>query len=259
MARTLLVALQADQHLRIEIYKCAELEYDDESYAFKDPDSMMPATLSEMTKMYASVSRRINGRCKGLLERSNDRMQFLHRTVYDFLRTPDMAMYLRDLAKPCFCPKYSLFQASVAWINRTKFNYSSSTDFKMAAVSALELHNFKQRIRQILQYAKASHKASKRSAALTAALLDHMETRIEAMTENGHIRLGEHSAMVHNYRQLVLEAGISGYTSGESTASSYTTDAQAATSAQPKPKTSLKRKSRSHVPKVRQRKAARKS
>lgn len=211
MTRTLQIALHADKPLFIEMFMFADLEYDDENYAFKAPGRMMPATLSDMTKMFASVSRRINGRCKGLLERDGDRMQFLHRTVYDFLHTPEMTIYLKELAKPGFCPDYSLFQASVAWTKRSKFNDLRRKDSDVATFTWLESHSFVQRMRQVLQYARSSEKAGERSAALTAALLDNMEASIESMVENGQILMGDQATMLRIYRQLVVEAGIDNY------------------------------------------------
>lgn len=223
MSRTLQIALHAGKPLFIEMFMFSDLEYDDDNYAFKAPDRMMLTTLPDMTKMFASVSRRINGRCKGLLERDGDRMQFLHRTVYDFLHTPEMATYLKELAKTGFYPDFSLFQASVAWIKRTKFNDLRRKDSDMAKFSWSNPPSFVQRMRQVLQYARLSEKAGERSAALTAALLDNMEASIESMVENGQILLGDKTTMIRLYRRLVLEAGIDSYANKKSATPGYIT------------------------------------
>lgn len=228
MARTLQIALHADKPLFIEMFMFSDLEYDDDNYAFKAPDKMMPATLPDMAKMFASVSRRINGRCKGLLERDGDRMQFLHRTVYDFLHTPEMTSYLRELAKPGFCPDYSLFQASVAWIKRSKFNDLRRKDSDVATSPELKSYSFVKRMRQVLQYARSSEKAGERSAALTAALLDNMDASIKSMVENGQVLMGDKSTMVRIYRRLVLEAGIDSYANKKSATPGYVTTNDAA-------------------------------
>lgn len=211
MARTLLIALHADKPLCIDIFMSQDLEYDDENYAFKEPDNLMPATLTELNRVFGSVSRRINGRCKCLLERNADRMEFLHRTVYDFLRTPEVAEFLKKMAKPNFCPSLSLFQASIAWVKRTKFNDVRMNDSKVSKVSLLESNSFVHRMRQTLQYAISAEKAGESSAALAAALLDNMEASIGAMLKRGQIIMGDQSMVISIYRHLALEARISVY------------------------------------------------
>ncbi|KAK4641640.1 hypothetical protein QC761_0076170 [Podospora bellae-mahoneyi] len=64
-------------------------KYEEEDYALGEPERMI-ATLQQRTSQAASVFRRVNGWCKGLLERNHDEIEFLHRTLYDFLSTPEM-------------------------------------------------------------------------------------------------------------------------------------------------------------------------
>ena len=54
------------------------MEYDDEEYAEK---AAVEAFLAKKQRSLTdAVPRRLNGRCKGLLEISKGRVEFLHRT-----------------------------------------------------------------------------------------------------------------------------------------------------------------------------------
>ncbi|KAK1727990.1 uncharacterized protein BDZ83DRAFT_717376 [Colletotrichum acutatum] len=116
MAGTLSLAMQARGPLRTEIFSLHDFEYGNENYAFKDiaDTKLMPTNPKVLEKIYRSVSRRINGRCKGLLGRNGNRMEFLHRTVYDFLRTGEMDDFLREHTKNSHCFSLSLVKAFVA-------------------------------------------------------------------------------------------------------------------------------------------------
>ncbi|KAI0428870.1 hypothetical protein F5Y09DRAFT_332281 [Xylaria sp. FL1042] len=121
VAATLLLALEAQQPLCLEIYSLFDLEYGDENYAFKEPADLITLDLLALNKLFSSVSQRINGRCKGLLERSGNHMEFLHRTVYDFLHTDEMSKFLRDQTRNNYNPSLSILKAFFVWIKRSTF------------------------------------------------------------------------------------------------------------------------------------------
>ncbi|VUC37100.1 unnamed protein product [Clonostachys rosea] len=90
MARILQVAVNARQSLTLPFYEIREYEEDDDEYAlYKDFDN-----LHNTKEILRQCRRRINARCGGLLEVRNERVEFLHRTVRDFLQTRDMSEYL---------------------------------------------------------------------------------------------------------------------------------------------------------------------
>ncbi|KAI0143451.1 hypothetical protein GGR57DRAFT_508155 [Xylariaceae sp. FL1272] len=64
MAGMLLLALEAKAPLRFEIYSFHEMEYADEDYAFSEPAKLLDTDSATLGKLYALVSRRINGLCK---------------------------------------------------------------------------------------------------------------------------------------------------------------------------------------------------
>lgn len=208
MGGTLTLALKAQEPLCLEIFLFHDSEYTDENYAFKDWTDIMPSDLAHLNKLFDSVSRRINGRCKGLLERNGDRMAFLHRTVYDFLRTDEMSDFLGDLNKGRHDPTLSLLMAFLAWTKRSTFARKTLSGQESPA---FEINGFVSRLRKGLQYARLADMQGQSSAALTAALLDNMEHSITRMISRGQVIMMDPSFAKDIFRQLVLEAGLGCY------------------------------------------------
>ncbi|KAI8630912.1 hypothetical protein F5Y19DRAFT_39516 [Xylariaceae sp. FL1651] len=208
MAGTLLLALEAQEPLYIEIYSFHDLEYVDENYAIKESADLMAKDLMTLNKLFSSVLRRINGRCKGLLERNGDRIEFLHRTVYDFLRTDGMSKFLRERTRNSHSPSLSILKAFLAWIKRSTF---ACGKLGMRDNPVSQINGFVTRLRQGLQYARLAEIQGERSIALIAALLDNMEHSITLMLSRGQIEMTDPSFARDIFRQLVLEAGVGGY------------------------------------------------
>lgn len=208
MGGTLSLALKAQEPLYLEIFLFHDSEYTDENYAFKEWTDTMPSDPAELHKLFSSVSRRINGRCKGLLERNGDRMEFLHRTVYDFLRTDEMSDFLGDLTKSRNDPTIALLKAFLAWTKRSRFARRISSEQQPPTS---EINGFVSRLKSGLQYARLADMQGESSAALTAALLDNMENSITRMFSQGQIHMTDPSFARDIFRQLVLEAGVGGY------------------------------------------------
>ncbi|KAI1324667.1 hypothetical protein F5Y16DRAFT_402233 [Xylariaceae sp. FL0255] len=205
MAATLSIALEALEPLSLEVYSFHDLEYANEDYASAEPEDLITTDLAGLNKLFNSVSRRINGRCKGLLERNGDRMEFLHRTVYDFLRTSEMSKFLKDQAKSSHNPSLSILMAFVAWIKRSKF---ACTKFKDPLS---QINSFVERLRQSLPYARLADIQGASSAALVAELLDNLEQSITRMLSRGQIEMVDSWRAIPIFRRLVLEAGVGGY------------------------------------------------
>ncbi|KAK8140239.1 DNA damage-inducible protein 1 [Apiospora sp. TS-2023a] len=120
MASTLAMALVAVEPLHAELYALGEDEFDDGEYATKQPVKIMgPKKRHERIRTF---SRRLNGRCKGLLEISGDnKVTFLHRTVRDFLRTKRMDDFLRNKNRTRPEPRLSIFKTYLSSMKQTKF------------------------------------------------------------------------------------------------------------------------------------------
>ncbi|KAI3336494.1 hypothetical protein HD806DRAFT_7672 [Xylariaceae sp. AK1471] len=214
MSETLSLALEAQQPLRLEIYSLHDLEYLDENYVFKEPADLMATDPAALNKFFGSVSRRLNGRCKGLLERNGYRMQFLHRTVYDFLRTAEMSEFLRDQTRNGYSPSLSLLKAYLACTKRSAF-VCGKLGKRVKPIS--QISSFVIRLREGLQYARLAETRGESSTALTAALLDNMEHSITRMLSRGQIEMTDPSFARDIFRQSVLEAGVGGYVSSKLT------------------------------------------
>lgn len=125
MATSLLLAVYIPQpRLSVELYAFHDLEHDDKQYALKRPIRALED--SEWDEFLQPVERRLNGRCKGLLEIKRDpvdgdTLQFLHRTVYDFLRTSQVAGWLREKTKPSFNPFASAIRSYLAWVKSSQY------------------------------------------------------------------------------------------------------------------------------------------
>lgn len=100
MGKMLQVAVNAKQAIGVQLYISLEYEEQDKDYALnKSSDSHRSQVTGALLEQW---SRRLNARCGGLLEIKKDRVEFLHRTVRDFLRTREMNDFLSQKSGPDF-------------------------------------------------------------------------------------------------------------------------------------------------------------
>ncbi|OIW28222.1 hypothetical protein CONLIGDRAFT_597592 [Coniochaeta ligniaria NRRL 30616] len=209
MAGTLLLALHAKTPLPMEVYMFHDFEYDDENYAFKEPTETLSTDLTQVYKRLDSISRRINGRSKGLLERSADRVVFFHRTVFDFLRTPEMEDFLIERARRNFSPVLSTFRAYIAWTKHTDFPGPSPVTINIQSPHQSEdplnrMSALATRLRSAFRIARDADEQGENCAALTAALLDNMELSIQGMLSRDQIKGASLSMLRGIYHRLVV-------------------------------------------------------
>ncbi|OCL14115.1 hypothetical protein AOQ84DRAFT_281775 [Glonium stellatum] len=102
----------------------------------KDPDfaismDIAPMDEKDLPDFYDQMRKRLNARCKGLLEfvheqRSDHicyyKVDFLHRTVRDFFRTQDMAKLLHSRVRPEFEPLHFIYKALLCQLKATPQN-----------------------------------------------------------------------------------------------------------------------------------------
>ncbi|KAI0379420.1 hypothetical protein F5Y04DRAFT_290297 [Hypomontagnella monticulosa] len=127
MAAILLVALHGHGRLHIDIYWYIERDQEEMDYAIV----CSPSPVSGYThrrQMYLT-RRRINARTRGLLETRHDgHVEFVHRTVRDFLSTEDSTRYLRCKLSPDYNPYYSIAKANLAIIKRRPIGPAADED-----------------------------------------------------------------------------------------------------------------------------------
>jgi hypothetical protein len=135
-------------------------EYEDEDYAAKMPIS--PLSEGEVEALHDVCRRRVNARCGGLLDVKGDSVEFLHRTVRDFLFTREMSDFLDARTKHEFSANLSTLRAYVSRLKRSpKLEETVSRD--SVGQSLLE---------EALQYASD---ALGDSEDLASELLDNLE------------------------------------------------------------------------------------
>ena len=204
MATTLQMALAARQPAPTVIYNFHDEEYEDEEYALKA--RLQPLEESTAASMRTQITRRLNGRCRGLLEVQNHNVEFLHRTVMDYLRSPEMSNYLRRKARARPDASLSLLRAFTAYIKSTEFpefvdriNFASYTNSEM--ISALK---------EALFHAKQLEGNS-----VTYKLLDELAYCIPQMhkTEQATLNIWGNSSNPVSlfFWEPVIEASIIGY------------------------------------------------
>ncbi|KAI8659381.1 hypothetical protein NCS56_01155300 [Fusarium sp. Ph1] len=208
MAGTLMTARDAEEPLATEMFMFHDHEYDDEDYALRDPADHERLD-NNCREASISVSRRINGRCKGLLEWQDGTMVFLHRTVFDFLRTPEMARFLREKAKANFCSHLSLLRARLAWLKRTVFTQNALGKKEPDLME--DVPDFVQSLREAARYARLASGEGGNIEVATATLLDNAELGIAKMVRTGQIPGSDESTAVGAYRLLLLEGRIGDY------------------------------------------------
>jgi hypothetical protein len=146
MAGTLRLARAAERPLHILSYEFHDAEYPDEedvlhtkgyqldrgrekSVQKNRVDRRMNASCralwhnrdqceTEVEKAFlqARVQRRLNAYCKGLLEVQDDRVEFLHRTVADYLSIPNVSERLSTQSAEWFHPELSLAKVHLSWV-----------------------------------------------------------------------------------------------------------------------------------------------
>ncbi|KAI0385919.1 hypothetical protein F5Y04DRAFT_160000 [Hypomontagnella monticulosa] len=89
-----------------------EREHTNPDYAISMPRT---ALSPDDIKCYRQqASRRLNAKCRGLLEIRRDKLMFIHRTASDYLRTLEMVDYIRARSSEGLNPYLSILRAYVA-------------------------------------------------------------------------------------------------------------------------------------------------
>ncbi|KAK3322980.1 hypothetical protein B0H66DRAFT_442863, partial [Apodospora peruviana] len=96
MSRTLQMTITAKEPLHLMTYYAAEYEERCNNYALERPWEPDLVLAHLPTNLLKPCRRRINARCGGLLGFKKNRVEFLHRTVHDFLLTGPMHDYLQE-------------------------------------------------------------------------------------------------------------------------------------------------------------------
>lgn len=208
MATTLQIALAATEPVDVAVYGLHELEYEDQDYAFKIP--LWRLGNSGATAPRELTGRRLKARCRGLLEvnRHSNRVEFLHRTVMDFLRTAEMSTFLTDKAPPGFEARLSLARALTAYVKVSDFRKPvDSTEFNFYT----EYH-LKSALKEVLAQVKELRGEAAKAAYL---LLDELDRCIPEINSIGHANLmntvSSSNSIATYFRKEVVDANLVQY------------------------------------------------
>ncbi|KAK1753978.1 hypothetical protein QBC47DRAFT_361974 [Echria macrotheca] len=206
MATTLLITLAAREPAHITIYSFHDEEYEDKDYALKIPVKPLPK--NQVTANRERMTRRLNARCRGLVEvtKRGSRVEFLHRSVVDFLNTRGMSEFLKAKAPQGFNPHLSLIYAYTAYIKTTRFTkVVDRTAFAQNTPTP-----FTSALREVLAHAKEIDETPD-----AYDFLDEIDHCIPAMQAQGQVvtNVWNHpdNPAVVVFRDFVVEFCLTGY------------------------------------------------
>lgn len=114
MAGILRLSLVSQRPLNFMVYHFHDKEHDDDNFVARTPVSHLHEdTAADLRRR---MVMRLNGLCKGLLEiDKHDEVQFIHRTVRDWLMSGPMEIYLRHKTRADWDGTVSLLQCHLGW------------------------------------------------------------------------------------------------------------------------------------------------
>lgn len=147
MARCFKVALEAREPLTLMCFSFIDQAVRDDDFALHRP--VQPMDKYDIFNRHSQMRRRLNGRCKGLLEIEQSpssmdylgyRVNFLHRTVRDFLLTRDMTDFIHKYLQE-FNVNRTIFQAFVALMKSMPMREDyAGTELELGAIIRETLH-----------------------------------------------------------------------------------------------------------------------
>lgn len=200
MAETLLMATTANEPLPGPIYGFHDVGYEVDDYAVKE--SLDPWGPTELRAFMEPFARRLNSRCKGLLEiNAFDRVEFIHRTVRDFLQTGEMTGFLEAKAREKFQPNSSIFQGFVCWIKHSRFTAISD--------------ELSRTLEESLSYAADSDLSDDAEDSLDGRLIDELEWYVQSRCRETHMVIqldNAHSGTARGiFCRCILRSGLCGF------------------------------------------------
>ncbi|RSL66977.1 hypothetical protein CEP54_003444 [Fusarium duplospermum] len=173
MSEMLQMAVKAGKPLPFSICYFHDQEYEDDGYALREPITPWESEILDSVRNI--VTRRVNARCMGLMEVNGDNVEFLHRTVYDFLSSKDMEQFLETNTRECFDPHLTILQAYVAWTKHAPFYDLTTTNKAMLQIGESRL---KATLLETFSY--ALQVTSDKSSTISAeVLLDEQEQTVQ--------------------------------------------------------------------------------
>ncbi|KAH6976412.1 hypothetical protein BKA56DRAFT_618326 [Ilyonectria sp. MPI-CAGE-AT-0026] len=186
MAHTLQVAVSANEPLSVELYVFLEKVFEKEEFAINEPIGRW--TPAEWVPALGDVDYRLNSRCRGLLDICEGKVEFLHRTVRDFLLTGEMSEFLRRKGAPNFSPHLSIFQAYVAWIKHSELWGEDPRIHKATtSITTTTIVGVRHLLDEAFGYARESTASNSATRTLITDLIDELEWAVDGMLTSGQL------------------------------------------------------------------------
>ncbi|KAF9766019.1 hypothetical protein IL306_001611 [Fusarium sp. DS 682] len=175
MSGVLAIAIKAQSPLNASIYRFHSLEYESMDYALER--HVETESEQEEKNWYKKTKRRLNGWCRGLLEVKGGRVDFLHRTVMDFLRTVEMSDFLQSKSRDEFNANLSILRAYTAWIKTT----ACEKEIKRTGPGSYNDTPLVSRIREAIAYAGELEDETEDHTQAEIILLDTIEATLRTI------------------------------------------------------------------------------
>jgi hypothetical protein len=215
MAGILQVASHALEPLHIDLYWQVERGSEEHHYAYRCP--IGAGSFEQVSKQREQSSRSINDKTKGLLRVVDQRIEFLHRTVKDFVLTRDMGIYLRSKLPADYNGFISIATAYLGFLKTTRQDYSSFAGIVRQGWG-LNSGPFISHLNRALLYtseALKSDQSASHNQHQTTVLLDKYESTIEEMVHAGHVTIKGHNSQDCNprlpFREELLKHNLTPY------------------------------------------------
>ncbi|KAJ4157690.1 hypothetical protein NW754_009338 [Fusarium falciforme] len=214
MAGFLQAAIHALEPLHVDLYWRLEKEFEGHGPVSRAPAE--PELPEEITARRERVVRSINEKTKGLLRLVNIRVEFLHRTVKDFILTKDIGEYLRSKLPLDYNAFISIAAAYLGFLRNTRLDESLVTGI-MRQGQGLNTGQFIAHLNQALVYASEALKHSDQpgSPVPAEALLDEYEATVVEMVSLGHITVqgvnSQGCKVIQLFREELLRHNVTSY------------------------------------------------
>ncbi|KAI1420713.1 hypothetical protein F5Y12DRAFT_93360 [Xylaria sp. FL1777] len=189
MAGILQAAAHALEPLHIDLYYQLERGFEEYYHAYRCPISS--PTPEQISRQREQTSRNINEKTKGLLKLVDLRVEFLHRTVKDFVLTKDMEAYLRGKLPDDYNGFISIATAYLGYLKTTCQDNSLVAGI-MRHGKGLNSGPLISHLNQALIYASEALKADQCAPhhhQQTTTLLDRYEITVGDMVHIGHVTI----------------------------------------------------------------------
>ncbi|KAF5632040.1 nacht nucleoside triphosphatase [Fusarium sp. NRRL 52700] len=224
MAGSLRVALYAKEPLESMIYSFVGDEYEDPNYfrhAFSPDSGLSPdETQKHLVARQRQIARRLKGWCRGLLDEQMGKVQFLHRTVGEFLRTREMSDFLESKLPAVFNSGLSILKAYVAWLNLSSIEGGNFMLLEDVVIEHLDLSKspLYLGLKSALKYASYLELEHSVPKPYLDSLIDEMDVRVSRMVRGIKPRLVTHvletfEHVSRSVRIVALDLPLMGYLS----------------------------------------------